>query len=79
MWVSLQASWETSGWRGMLDGEVDGDRELLFLYERGKKKLLEGNRVEFTGQTNFLFDRYNFYSHGVRVAPHLYTLSWLYF
>ncbi|XP_029125111.1 mRNA-capping enzyme isoform X2 [Cajanus cajan] len=28
--------------------EVDGDRELLFLYERGKKKLLEGNRVEFT-------------------------------
>ncbi|KAG5042662.1 hypothetical protein JHK87_006577 [Glycine soja] len=28
--------------------EVDGDRELLFLNERGKKKLLEGNRVEFT-------------------------------
>ncbi|KAK7382578.1 hypothetical protein VNO80_01488 [Phaseolus coccineus] len=28
--------------------EVDGDREMLFLYERGKKKLLEGNRVEFT-------------------------------
>ncbi|TKY63429.1 mRNA-capping enzyme [Spatholobus suberectus] len=28
--------------------EVDGDRELLFLYERGKKKLLEGNKVEFT-------------------------------
>ncbi|KAK7349950.1 hypothetical protein VNO77_07876 [Canavalia gladiata] len=27
--------------------EVDGDRELLFLYERGKKKLMEGNRVEF--------------------------------
>ncbi|KAL2337851.1 hypothetical protein Fmac_012297 [Flemingia macrophylla] len=28
--------------------EVDGDRELLYVYERGKKKLLEGNRVEFT-------------------------------
>ncbi|KAJ1411281.1 Nucleic acid-binding, OB-fold [Sesbania bispinosa] len=28
--------------------EVDGDRELLFLYERGKKKLMEGNRVSFT-------------------------------
>ncbi|XP_027334116.1 mRNA-capping enzyme-like isoform X2 [Abrus precatorius] len=26
---------------------VDGDRELLFLYERGKKKLMDGNRVEF--------------------------------
>ncbi|KAK7390624.1 hypothetical protein VNO78_25950 [Psophocarpus tetragonolobus] len=30
--------------------EVDGDRELLFLNERGKKKLLEGNRVEFTDE-----------------------------
>ncbi|KAK7286882.1 hypothetical protein RJT34_22207 [Clitoria ternatea] len=28
--------------------EVDGDRELLFVYERGKKKLMEGNRVEFS-------------------------------
>nr|XP_048319857.1 mRNA-capping enzyme isoform X2 [Ziziphus jujuba var. spinosa] len=27
----------------------DDDRQLLFLYERGKKKLLEGNRVEFKG------------------------------
>ncbi|WVZ16817.1 hypothetical protein V8G54_009799 [Vigna mungo] len=32
--------------------EVDGDREMLFLYERGKKKLLEGNRVEFTDGTD---------------------------
>jgi len=23
MWLSLQASWETSAWRGRLDGEVD--------------------------------------------------------
>jgi len=33
-----------------LSWQVDGDREMLFLFERGKKKLLEGNRVEFTGQ-----------------------------
>ena len=23
MWLSLQASWETSAWRGRLDDEVD--------------------------------------------------------
>ncbi|KAF7845405.1 mRNA-capping enzyme-like [Senna tora] len=27
--------------------EIDDDRQLLFLYERGKKKLMEGNRVAF--------------------------------
>ncbi|XP_004514944.1 uncharacterized protein [Cicer arietinum] len=27
--------------------EIEGDRELLFLYERGKKKLLDGSRVTF--------------------------------
>ncbi|XP_061344419.1 uncharacterized protein LOC133290366 [Gastrolobium bilobum] len=27
--------------------EVDGDRELLFIFERGKKKLMEGNKVAF--------------------------------
>ncbi|XAR50866.1 mRNA (guanine-N(7)-)-methyltransferase [Bertholletia excelsa] len=27
--------------------EMDEDRQLLFLYERGKKKLMEGNRVVF--------------------------------
>lgn len=35
--------------------QVDDDRELLFLYERGKKKLMEGNKVAFPGQTNFYF------------------------
>ncbi|KAE9600847.1 putative mRNA (guanine-N(7)-)-methyltransferase [Lupinus albus] len=27
--------------------EVDGDRQLLYIYERGKKKLMEGNTVAF--------------------------------
>lgn len=27
--------------------EIDNDRQLLFLYERGKKKLMEGYRVAF--------------------------------
>ncbi len=28
----------------------DDDRQLLFLYDRGKKKLLEGNQVSFKGE-----------------------------
>ncbi|XP_024637704.1 mRNA-capping enzyme isoform X2 [Medicago truncatula] len=31
--------------------EVEGDRELLFVYERGKKKLLDGNKVAFKDGT----------------------------
>ncbi|MED6163284.1 hypothetical protein PIB30_078383 [Stylosanthes scabra] len=33
--------------------EVDGDHQLLFLYERGKKKLMDGNRVAFGGLSIF--------------------------
>lgn len=30
--------------------QVVDDRELLYLHERGKKKLMEGSRVVFPGQ-----------------------------
>jgi len=29
--------------------QVDDDRELLFVHERGKKRLMEGSRVAFKG------------------------------
>lgn len=35
-----------------LCGQTDDDRQLLFLYDRGKKKLMEGNRVAFTGNSD---------------------------
>lgn len=28
---------------------TDDDRQLLYIFERGKKKLMEGSSVEFTG------------------------------
>jgi hypothetical protein len=38
-------------------GQIDdNDRQLLILYDRGKRKLMEGNnRVVFRGQYMFLF------------------------
>lgn len=34
--------------------QVEGERELLFVNERGKKKLMDGNKVAFPGQTKFI-------------------------
>jgi mRNA-capping enzyme len=31
----------------------DDDRQLLYLHERGKKKLMEGHRVSFKGWCDF--------------------------
>ena len=36
-------------WMPMLCEQIDDDDQLLFLFERGKKKLMEGNRVAFRG------------------------------
>lgn len=36
-------------------GQIDDGCQKLFLYERGKKKLMEGNRVSFRGQEDLYF------------------------
>ena len=35
------------------------NRQLIFLYERGKKKLMDGTRVVFSGKDVLLFNYYS--------------------
>jgi hypothetical protein len=34
---------------------TNDNRQLVFLYERGKKKLMDGARIAFTGNMHFNF------------------------
>lgn len=46
---------------------TDDDRQLLYVFERGKKKLMEGSSVEFTGSFSSQLTSFLKQAHACRI------------